>query len=136
MRSHSCPRGGLGPLLSHAVFLQRGVPAGAASQAACGGYSPPPVRAASDRPRARSHGQSNPGRAVFTSLGSSSCSALGGRHRGAAGCSLALTHSCVSGPSFVFVHFCYHAAASGLTLGIHLHPHPSTLLLLRDKMAC
>lgn len=65
------------------------------SQAACGGCSPPPVRAASDRPRARSHGQSNPGRVVFASLGSSSCSALGGRHRGAAGCCLVLTHLCV-----------------------------------------
>lgn len=79
------PRGELDRFSLTLCFYSGGVPAGAASQAACGGYSPPPVRAASDRPRARSHRQSNPGRVVFASSGSSFCSALGGRHQGAGG---------------------------------------------------
>lgn len=46
MRSRSCPRGELDRFSLMLCFYSTGVPAGAASQAACGGYSPPPVRAA------------------------------------------------------------------------------------------
>lgn len=110
-RARAIAGGAVGPPpLSRCVFTAPGVPAGAACQAACGGYSPPPVRAAAKstsckKPRtikARPGGfWPPPGELLLLRI--RHASGEGWRWCGGEeGCrNLVLTHSCVSGPSFV-----------------------------------